>query len=58
MWDTRNPCVVIEHGVPLPDRPAGLERRAGIVVVNHLARRGRRLGADVFEAARSSCRST
>ena len=52
MWDTRNPCVVIEHGVPMPGRLAGLERRAGIVVVNHLARRGRRLGADVFEAAR------
>lgn len=52
MWDTRNPCVVIEHGVPMPDRQASLERRAGIVVVNHLARRGRRLGADVFEEAR------
>ncbi len=52
MWDTRNPSVVIEHGVPMPDRPAGLEGRAGIVLVNHLARRGRRLGADVFEQAR------
>ena len=49
MWDTnRVPTVVIEHGVP--DRgdlyDGSLER--GIVVVNNMARRGRRLGADIF----------
>ena len=54
MWDSgRTPTRVIEHGVRLP-HPAhydgGLAR--GIVVVNHLARRGRRLGADVFARAR------
>ena len=44
---------MIEHGVhlPAPATYAGdLER--GIVVVNHLHRRGRRLGADVFHSLR------
>jgi glycosyltransferase involved in cell wall biosynthesis len=54
MWDAgRTPSTVIEHGVVVP---AGVsytgEREAGLVVVNHLARRGRRLGADVFAAMR------
>lgn len=44
---------VIEHGVVVPP---GVEHTGelarGIVVVNHLARRGRRLGADVFAYAR------
>jgi len=53
MWDSGDvPTTVVEHGVP--DRgplwTGELER--GIVVVNHLARRGRRLGADVFARAR------
>lgn len=54
MWDNgRTPTRVIEHGVRLP-RPAHYsgEIERGVVVVNHLARRGRRLGADVFVAAR------
>ena len=54
MWDSgRCSTRVIEHGVCLP-RPARYsgELARGIVVVNHLARRGRRLGADLFEAAR------
>jgi glycosyltransferase involved in cell wall biosynthesis len=44
---------VIEHGVFVPEgvRYTG-ELARGIVVVNHLRRRGRRLGADVFERAR------
>lgn len=50
MWDSgRTPTRVIEHGVTVPEdaRPTGrLER--GVVVVNGLARRGRRLGHDVF----------
>jgi Glycosyl transferases group 1 len=54
MWDNgRTPVRVIEHGVPIPDGVAysgQLER--GIVVVNNLASRGRRLGRDVFEQAR------
>jgi hypothetical protein len=54
MWDSgRTPTRVIEHGVVVP---AGVrytgELDRGIVVVNGLGRRGRRLGADVFERAR------
>jgi glycosyltransferase involved in cell wall biosynthesis len=50
MWDNnRTPTMVIEHGVMVPEhiRYTGqLER--GIVVVNNLARRGRRLGLDIY----------
>ena len=54
MWDSgRTPTRVIEHGVFVPEdaRYTG-EFERGIVVVNHLRRRGRRLGADVFERVR------
>ncbi|WP_246795030.1 glycosyltransferase family 4 protein [Burkholderia perseverans] len=54
MWDCgATPTAVIEHGVVVPAgvRYSG-ELERGIVVVNHLAQRGRRLGADLFEAAR------
>jgi glycosyltransferase involved in cell wall biosynthesis len=44
---------VIEHGVVQPDAEYGGELERGIVVVNHLARRGRRLGADIFERVRA-----
>ena len=54
MWDCgRTPQQVIEHGVLVPGevKYAGdIER--GLVVVNHLKSRGRRLGVDVFEYAR------
>jgi hypothetical protein len=54
MWDNgATPTAVIEHGVAVPDHAryrGGLAR--GITVVNDLAARGRRLGADVFLAAR------
>ncbi len=55
MWDAgRTPTLVIEHGVePLGNAQYSGELERGIVVVNNLARRGRRLGADVFEAVRS-----
>jgi hypothetical protein len=55
MWDNgRTPIRVIEHGVMVPEHVRyGGELARGIVVVNHLARRGRRLGADVFEQARA-----
>ncbi len=50
MWDPgRCPVRVIEHGVRLLDEMpwhGGLAR--GLAVVNHLARRGRRLGADLY----------
>lgn len=53
MWDNgRTPTRVIDHGVIAPGARYEGSLLKGIVVVNHLARRGRRLGADVFEAAR------
>jgi glycosyltransferase involved in cell wall biosynthesis len=54
MWDDGDAATsVVEHGVLLPAdvRWTG-ERPDGIVVVNHLRERGRRLGADVFERVR------
>ncbi|VCU69972.1 D-inositol-3-phosphate glycosyltransferase [Pigmentiphaga humi] len=56
MWDNGcTPTAIVEHGVRLPPNVAyqGTTPR-GIVVVNHLARRGRRLGADVFAQLRAS----
>lgn len=54
MWDNGiTPTRVIEHGVLIPpDVEYQGHNPKGIVVVNHLARRGRRLGADVFDYAR------
>jgi hypothetical protein len=54
MWDSgRTPTRVIEHGVLVPSdaRYTG-EIERGLTIVNHLARRGRRLGADVFDRVR------
>ena len=54
MWDSgRTPTRVVDHGVVVPDgvRWTG-ELERGLVVVNHLARRGRRLGADLVERVR------
>jgi glycosyltransferase involved in cell wall biosynthesis len=54
MWDAgRTPTRVIEHGVVVPEdvRYTG-ELDRGLVVVNGLRSRGRRLGADVFERIR------
>jgi hypothetical protein len=54
MWDSgRTPSRVIDHGVFVPEaaRFTG-ELARGVVVVNHLRKRGRRLGADVFERLR------
>jgi glycosyltransferase involved in cell wall biosynthesis len=55
MWDPgRSPVRVVEHGIKLlaPAAYSG-ELERGIVVVNNISRRGRRLGADVYaEAAR------
>jgi glycosyl transferase family 1 len=54
MWNSgRTPTRVIDHGVFIPEGihySGELER--GIVVVNHLRQRGRRLGADLFEQMR------
>jgi len=55
MWDCGNTATrVVEHGVRVPD---GIhwtgEIARGVAVINHLQRRGRRLGADVFERWRA-----
>jgi hypothetical protein len=55
MWDNGiTPTRVIEHGVVVSEgvRYSG-ELERGIVVVNHLAQRGRPLGADIFSQVRS-----
>jgi len=54
MWDSgRTPSRTIDHGVFISDtvRHSG-ELPRGIVVVNHLGQRGRRVGADVFQQLR------
>jgi glycosyltransferase involved in cell wall biosynthesis len=54
MWDHgRSPSLVIEHGVLVPEglRYTG-ELERGLVIVNNLVKRGRRLGADIFERVR------
>lgn len=54
MWDCgRTPTHVIDHGVIIPDevRYTG-ELAHGLVVVNNLRQRGRRLGYDLFERVR------
>lgn len=53
MWKAgRSPERVVEHGVVVP---AGVEYDGalarGLVIINHLARRGRRLGADLYPHA-------
>ena len=54
MWDSgRTPTRVVEHGVIVPEDVAYTgELERGLVVVNNLRLRGRRLGADVFERVR------
>jgi glycosyltransferase involved in cell wall biosynthesis len=54
MWDSgRTPTRVIEHGVVIPEgvRHVG-DRPRGLVVINNLRCRGRRLGLDLFERVR------
>lgn len=54
MWDNGSaPTVVIEHGVMVAPLCATLELGRGLVVVNDLGRRGRRLGADLVEQVRA-----
>jgi glycosyltransferase involved in cell wall biosynthesis len=53
-WDCGGvPTAVVEHGVEVPESAAWTgELDRGLVVVNNLASRGRRLGLDVFEEVR------
>jgi len=54
MWDSgRTPTRVIEHGVIAPRVRYRGEIARGLVIVNHLGRRGRRLGADIFDYVRA-----
>ncbi len=55
MWDSQStPTRVIEHGVRIdPQVHYRGDLDSGLVIVNHLARRGRRLGADLFLDARA-----
>lgn len=54
MWDNgRTPTRVIEHGAIVPKDVAWRgELSRGLVVINNIASRGRRLGGDIFDAAR------
>jgi glycosyltransferase involved in cell wall biosynthesis len=54
MWDSgRTPTRVIEHGVYVPERIVySGEVASGLVVINNLRLRGRRLGADIFSRLR------
>ncbi len=55
MWDSgRTPTCVIDHGVVDPGYRYTGELERGLVVVNNIRSRGRRLGFDVFEKS-SSC---
>ena len=56
MWDSnRTPTRVIEHGVVIPQGVSyGGELERGLVVINQLEKRGRRLGADIFRRVRES----
>lgn len=51
MWDSGStPVTVVEHGVKLlAPATATYELPRGVVVVNNIRRRGRRLGADIYE---------
>lgn len=54
MWDCGDmPSRVVEHGVPAPTVSYDGSFGKGIAVVNHLGRRGRRIGVDVFEHVRA-----
>lgn len=56
MWDNnRTPSTVIEHGVMVdPNIKYTGELEKGIVVINGIGRRGRRLGLDVFKHIRQT----
>ena len=50
MWYNEVPNVkVIEHGVIMPPVDYVGDKERGIVVINHLHQRGRKLGADIYD---------
>jgi len=56
MWNSHStPSCVIEHGVIVPRNVAYRgELARGLVVINNIKTRGRRLGGDIFEHVRAS----
>ena len=53
MWDNGDvPTRVVEHGVLAPKATYSGELARGLVVINNIAKRGRRLGFDVFQEAK------
>jgi glycosyltransferase involved in cell wall biosynthesis len=55
MWDNGGvPTRVIEHGVIAPAAAYTGELDKGLVVINHIARRGRRLGFDLFQKTKTA----
>lgn len=54
MWNNnRTPSTVIEHGVIIPERTNyNGNKDKGIVVINNIGKRGRRLGLDIFMEVR------
>lgn len=56
MWDSgRTPTRIVEHGVIVPkDVHYRGELDRGLVVINNIMKRGRRLGGDVFQQAKES----
>jgi hypothetical protein len=53
MWDSNNvPTTVIDHGVVDPGIAYSGKLAKGVVVINNLHSRGRRLGSDLFEYVR------
>ncbi len=54
MWDNNESGItkVIDHGVIMPLHTYKGELQKGVVIVNHLHQRGRKLGADIFEKVR------
>lgn len=55
MWDAGGmPQRVVEHGMPDPGLLYRGDLARGIVVVNHLMHRGRRVGADLYTQAAAS----
>jgi hypothetical protein len=50
MWSNENKIIqVVDHGVTVPGIPYSGELKRGVVVINHMHQRGRKLGADIFE---------
>ncbi len=54
MWENNESSIirVIDHGIIIPEYTYTGELNKGVVIVNHLHQRGRKLGADIFDKVR------